>query len=603
MAQPPARWPLYAAAALTTVAVALAVAAWSMPGPAARVATRLDVVTPSTSDPGSFALSPDGRELVFSADVAGGVPQLWLRSFDQRTPKPLAGTEEGIEPFWAPNQRAVAFFAAGRLKRLDLETGVVQVLGPTPAPRGGAWNGDGVIVFAPNTTAGLFRMSANGGPSSELTHLQKGQYSHRWPHFLADGKRLIFSTFLGQRDMRGVFLTSLDGMEPRRILTGDEIGDAAPLYAPPDLILTLRQGVLMARHFDADRGFAAVEPVPVAEGVGNDSALFRPAVSVSANGVLAHRTTGTERRQLDWVDRAGHLLAHVGPSDDNGLAYPTLSPDNQRIAVSRAAMDGNADIWIVDVRRGTFTRVTSDPANDLAPLWSPDGNWIAFRTSRIGSFDLYLKSLQGSDGAETPFVADGRTKTALDWTPDSKTLLYGTLDPQSGADLWAVDITGGRKPYPILRSQFDEMDAHLSPDGRWIAYRSNESGAFEIYVRPFTPEGRSQVVQLISTGGGAQPRWNPNGKELFYVAPDGQLMGAPLEISADHQSVASGTPVALFTTHLASGTFITTAGTAARAQYDVARDGRFLLNTAAQGYVPPPISIVLNWDALLPKRR
>ena len=275
-----------------------------------------------------------------------------------------------------------------------------------------------------------------------------------------------------------MFLTSTGGTEPRRILAADEIGDAAPLYAAPGVILTLRQGVLMARRFDADSGFAAEEPVPVAEGVGNDSAMFRPAVSVSAAGVLAHRTTGIERRQLDWVDRGGHLLGHVGPSDDNGLAYPTLSPDGQRIAVSRAAMDGNADIWIIDARRGTLTRMTSDPANDLAPLWSPDGKWMVFRTSRAGGFDLYLKLLLGSDDAETPLVADGRTKTALDWTPDSRTLLFGSLNPQSGADLWAVDIAGDRKPYPILRTQFDEMDAHLSPDGRWIAYRSNESGAF-----------------------------------------------------------------------------------------------------------------------------
>jgi Tol biopolymer transport system component len=599
---PAARWPLYLGCGVAIALLAGVTGAWLPRRGAPRIVTRLDIATPPTSEPGSFAVSPDGRQIAFSADAGGGVLQLWLRSLDQRAAKPLAGTEEGIEPFWAPNGHSIAFFAMGRLKRLDVDTGVVQTLAAAPAPRGGTWNADGMIVFAPNTTAGLYRIAADGSGARELTHLRPGQYSHRWPHFLADGRRLVFSTFLGQRDTRGLFLTSLEGVEPRRILSGDEIGDAAPLYAAPGVLLTLRQGVLLARPFDPDRGVDAAEPVAVAESVGNDSAMFRAAVSASVNGVLVHRTTGMERRQLEWVDRAGHVLGHLGPTDDNGLAYPALSWDEQRVAVSRAA-DGNADIWFLDVKRGTFTRATSDPANDLAPLWSPDGKWLVFRSSRAGSFDLYLKSMTGTDAAETPLVADNRTKTALDWTPDGRTLLFGALDPQNGADLWAIDVVGDRKPYPVLRTPFDEMDAHISPDGRWMAYRSNESGRFEIYVRPFVPEGRTQSVQLISTAGGAQPCWSRTGKELFYLSPDGQMMAVPMEVSADRQSIVSGTPAALFPTHVASGTYITTAGTAARAQYNVSYDGRFLINAAAQEYVPPPISIVLNWDALLPTRR
>ncbi|HXG89474.1 MAG TPA: protein kinase [Vicinamibacterales bacterium] len=594
---PRGRW-LMGWAMLATIAfLVLAGARWLRPPPpSARTVSRLDVLTPSTPDPTVFAVSPDGRQIVFTAQAQGDVWRLWIRSLDQPTARPVSGTEDGTQPFWSPDGRGFGFFASGHLKRLDIATGLVQTLANAGAPRGGTWSRQGVIVFAPGATSGLMRITASGGQPSPVTKLLPKQYTHRWPQFLPDGNRFLFSTFLGPPETRGLFVASLDAGEPRRLLSGDEIGDSAPLYAPSGVLLTVGRGVLFARRFDPEHLVVTGEPEPIAHGVASENAMFRAAMSVSANGVLVHRGGGAEQRQLVWMDRTGRVLGRVGPPDDRGLAYPSLSRDGRRVVVSRA-IDSGSDIWLLDVNRGAFSRLTSDPGNDIGPLWSPDGAQIVFRSSRTGSFDLFVKTLSGA-AEERPLVVDGRMKAPMDWSADGGVVLYVVLDPVTGADLWAAPVVGERKPYPVLDTSFDEMDAHFSPDGRWIVYRSNESGRFEIYIRPFPGPGGSQ---LVSTAGGQYPRWHPNGQELFYVAPDGQMMSVPLDLSANRQSIASRSPVALFPIHLASGSYITSAGSAGRAQYDIAHDGRFLINVAVEGYVPPPLSIVLNWDALLKK--
>lgn len=586
------------AAAATVAALLLAALRWLVPpAPPERVVTRLDVASAPTSEPGSFALSPDGRQLVFAGNSSTGVQQLWLRSMDQTTARQLAGTDDAIQPFWAPEGRSIGFFAGGRLKRLDLGTGLIQILAVAPAARGGTWSRGDVIVYAPGTATGLMRISAApGGQASPITQKLPGQYSNRWPQFLPDGRRFLFSTFLGQPESRGLYLASLDGGAPRRLLTADEAGSFAPLYAPPGFLLMVRQSVLLARRFDPDHPEANAEALPIADKLGADAATFRASVSVSMNGVLAHRTGGIERRQLVWMDRSGRVLGHVGAPDDDALSYPSLSPDGRHVAVSRV-VDGNGDLWIVDVARGTQRRFSTDPSPDLAPLWSPDGSQIAFRSARPGSFDLFIKSTTGPDD-EQKVAVDGNLKSWLDWSSDGRTILYVSLDPVTAADVWAYPIGGDRKPFPVLRTPFDEVDAHFSPDGRWIVYRSNESGPYEIYVRPFPGPGTNQ---LVSTKGGQQPRWGRDGKEVFYLSPGGQMMAAAVKVSSDGRSITSGAPVALFPVRIASGTYVSTAGAAGRAQYDIARDGRFLLNVGVDDYAQPPISVVLNWDALMKK--
>jgi Tol biopolymer transport system component len=584
-------------AAVVAIALLTAGVRALLPASPARIVTTLDVTTASASDTGDFALSPDGREIVFAARAAGEIERLWLRSMDHTEARQLSDTDDATQPFWSPDMKAIGFFADGHLKKLDLATGAVQTLASAGVPRGGCWTLGDAIVYAPSSTMGLFKVPAGGGQPVAVTHLVPQQYSHRWPQCLADGRHILFSAFLGQSDTRGLFIASLDGGEAKRLLDAAEIGNIAPVYAS-GILLTVRQSVLFARRFDPEHPERIGKPQAIADSVGSDNAKFRPTLSPSDNGVLAYRTANVERRQLVWMDRAGRVLSTVGPPDDTGLAYPALAPDRRHAAVNRA-LDGTSNIWLVDLSRGTFSRLTYGTSNEISPVWSPKGDSLAFRSARLGNYDLFLKPLTGADAEETAIVVDNRSsKAPLDWSPVDDTLLYVSQSQETGADIWAVPMTGERKPYPVLHSQYDEMDAHFSPDGHWIIYNSNESGRFEVYVRGFRDAGPSQMV---STAGGRYPHWNPNGKELFYISFGGHMMSVPITMSADHKSLTPGTPVDLFPVRLATGSFITTASVISRAQYDVAADGRFLVNVAVEGYTPPPISIVLNWDALLKK--
>jgi serine/threonine protein kinase len=555
------------------------------------ILTRLDVVTPSMAvDPTDFVLSPDGRQLAFVAR-SEGTTKLWIRSFDQTTAQSLAGTEDSSYPFWAPDGRALGFFAGGKLKRIDLPGGAPQVLAEAPIGRGGAWGRDGLILFSPSTTTGLVRVPATGGEPIIVTRLAAGQGSHRWPQFLPDGRRFIFLASLGRAETRGVFVGSVDGGEPTRVL---EAATAA-IYAPPDTLLVVRQGVLMALRFDQTHSRVTGDPIPVAQGVGLNEPLQHSAFSASGE-VLAHRTGGVSPRQLMWIDRTGKVIGTVGRPDEAALTYPALSPDGQRVAVTRV-VDQNNDVWLIEVGRGISSRFTFDTSLELAPLWSPDGRRLVFRSGRNGVYDLFEKNASGA-GDEQPLLVTPETKVPQDWSPDGRLLLYVTQNPKTGSDLWALPMVGERKPFPVLVTSFEEADAQFSPDGRWLAYESNQSGRAEIYVRPFQgPAGPSQ----ISSAGGTQPRWRRDGKELFYISPDGHLMATPLALASDGQTLQVGAPIALFTARLATGGNIIASGGLQRPQYAVAPDGRFLMNVAVDEPVMQPITIVQNWNVLLKK--
>jgi Tol biopolymer transport system component len=552
--------------------------------------TRFEIATPPTSDPTSFALSPDGRQLAFVATTEGA-PRLWVRPLDQVTAQTLAGTEGASHPFWAPDGRAVGFFAGGKLKRIDLAGGTSQVLADAPAERGGTWNRDGVIVFAPAAFGPLMRVSSTGGAPVAVSRFTAGQGSHRWPQFLPDGRRFLFFMGFGTSATRGVFVGSLEGGEPTRVLEAE----TAATYAPPGSLLLVRQGVLVALGFDPTSGVVSGEPILVAQGVGSDPGIARGTFAVSATGVLAHRIGGPERRQLLWVDRAGRVRGTVGPPDENALGNPEISPDGRRVAVQRSVQ--GIDVWLIELGRGVPSRFTFDASADGEPLWSPDGRRVAFRSARSGVMDLFEKPASGA-ADEQALLATAEPKTPLAWSPDGRVLLYVTQDPKTGADLWALPVgesKGDSKPFPVVQTAFDEAAGQFSPDGRWLAYQSNESGPVEVYVQPFPgPGGKSQV----SMAGGNQPRWRPDGKELFYVAPDGLLMAVSIEVGAD-KTLETGAPVPLFATRLASGSGIT--GVVTKPQYAVAPDGRFLMNVAVEEATGSPITVVLNWDAELKK--
>jgi len=584
-------WVLGVAAVVTIGALAIPATLYFRSAAPERLVTRLDIVTPPTGDAFSFALSPDGRQLAFVANGEKG-SQLWLRRFDQPTAQPLAGTEGTASAFWAPDSRAIGFYAEGKLKRLDVAGGAPQVLADAPQARGGTWNRDGVIVFAPSGTSALVRVAATGGIPVPVTHLAAGQFSHRWPQFLPDGRRFLFLMALGQVQTHGVYVASLDGGEPTRVLPAE----TSAVYAPPGYLLHVSQGVLVAQSFDEARATVVGESIPVAQAVGENDGAQRSAFSVSATGVLAHRAGAAGRRQLVWVDRTGKMLGAVGSPDEAVPANLALAPDGQRVAVNRT-VQGNLDVWLIDLARSIASRFTFDATPDTRPVWSPDGRQVVFLSTRSGPGDLFAKSASGA-GDEQPLLVSPQIKAALDWSPDGRVLLYSAQDPKTASDLWVLPMTGERKPFPVVQTSFDEIEGQFSPDAQWLAYASNESGRYEIYIQPFPePGGKWQ----ISTAGGSQPRWRRDGRELFYVASDGRLMAVPVRVAPNSRAVDVGAPVALFPTRLAGGANIAQAGPLARAQYVVAADGRFLMIVAGDEAVTSPITIVQNWDAALQK--
>ncbi len=586
---PVGRWAWMTALAVASVAIlALAIPAALYFRRAApdRSVTRLELATPPTSSSVSLALSPDGRQIAFVA-TGEGAPKLWVRRFDQASATALSGTNGATYPFWAPDGRAIGFFADGKVKRVDLSGGLPQTLADAPIGRGGTWSTAGVILFAPTANSGLVRIPDTGGTPAALTALNAGENSHRWPQFLPDGRHFLFRVAVGRLETRGTFVGSLEGGTPTRVLQDE----TAAVFAPPDLLLVVRQGVLVALPFDPVRAVVSGEPVPVAQNVGADITIERPAFTVSATGVLAHRSGGVQRRQLVWMDRAGRLLGTMGSPDDAAMANPALAPDGQRVTLQRS-FQGNNDIWLLDAR-GVLSRFTFDSNTDYTPVWSADGQRLVFRSNRNGNYDLFEKAAS-SAADERPLLVTAENKAPQDWSPDGRTVLYTVLGQKTRIDLWAVRLDGDKKSFPVLQTAFDELDAQFSPDGHWIAYESNQSGRSEIFVRPFP---QSLGEWQVSSGGGSQPRWRADGKELYYVARDGHLMAVPIVAAADGQVLTPGAPVLLFAVRLASGTGVSPGTYSSRPQYAVSRDGRFLVNVAVDAEATPPISIVLNWDA------
>jgi len=552
--------------------------------------TRFEIPTPPTSDPVSFALSADGRQLAFVA-TAQGAPRLWVRPLDQVAAQPIAGTEGASYPFWAPDGRTIGFFADNKLKRIDLGSGGPQVLADVSGGRGGTWNRDGVILFGTSGHLPLMRVMGTGGTPLAATRLAPGEGNHRWPQFLPDGRHFLFFGGSGTPDTRVMYVGTLDGGEPKRVLAAE----SAAIYAPPGALLRVHQGALLAQQFDPERAAVRGDSILVAQGVGVDDGSYRGAFAVSATGVLAHRAARGERRQLTWVDREGIVQGTVGPPDENALSSPELAPDGRRVAVHRTVQT-NTDVWLIDIGRDAPIRFTFDARLDVLPAWSPDGLRVVFASLRNGVNELFEKSAS-SAGDEQPLLVTGEPKTPLEWSPDGKFLLYATQNQKTGSDLWALPMGGDRKPFPVVQTSFDEMGGQFSPDGRWVAYESNESSVVQIYVRPFQgPGGPWQV----STAGGTQPRWRLDGRELFFVAPDARLMAVPIAVGADRHTLDVGTPLPLFRTRLASGANIPV-GRESRSQYAVSADGRFLMNMAVEGATAAPITVVLNWEAALKK--
>ena len=573
------------AAAGIVAAVALAVglgASYFRRAPTETRAVRLFINPPEKSSFGSFAVSPDGFRLVFVATDPSGKNLLWVRPLESIGAQPLSGTEEATDPFWSPDSRFIGFFAGGKLKRIEATGGPVRTLCSAAVPRGASWNRDGVIIFAPTPNDPLYRISAEGGEPTTLTKLDptRQEASHRWPYFLPDGHHFLYSV-LGGPQSQGIYVASVDANESRRLL---DVRDSVVAYADPGYLLFRREASLFAQAFDDKKLQLSGHAFPIAEQVGFEASTFQTYFSVSQTGVLAYNSGNYGQTQLNWVDRSGKELGSIG-QPSNYYIRPWVSPDGKRIAVDGPDLQGNRDIWLIDLVSGNPTRFTFDASTELFPVWSWDGSRIVFASDREGPRHLYVKNATGA-GKEELLLKSDANKIPMDWSPDGRFILYVVIDPKTKIDLWLLPLFGDQKPFPFLQTEASERQARFSPNGRWIAYVSDESGTNEIYVQPFPASGGKWQV---STNGGYHMAWAHNGKELFYISNDKKMMA--VEIKGEGATFERGTPKALFDRRIAS--FNTPLG-----QFAVsADDQKFIVANSVAENSSAPITVVLNWTA------
>jgi Tol biopolymer transport system component len=557
---------LWVAATLVLVSALALSLVYARSAPDDRPEMRLEIGTPPGADLSGFAISPDGRALVYQATVEGK-SQLWLRRLDSETPQPLAGTDGGVRPFWSADNASVGFFADGQLKRIDIAGGLVQTLADAPLTNGGAWGPDGTILFTQSSVEPLYRVPAKGGKAVPATEVEAPHLGHRNPNFLPDGRRFLFFAF-GPPESQGIYAGSLDSPDVRRVLEAE----SAPVFAPPDYLVFARQGAVLAQRLNMESLQPIGDPTPMARQVATPrGTVASVALSAAATGTVAYRASAG-KRQLRWVDRAGRQIGLLGGPDSAQPADGRVSPDGRTVALIRM-VSGNNDVWLLETARDARQKFTSSQAREFDTVWSPDGSRIVFGSTRKGVVDLYERSLGG--GTETPLLESPESKNVYDWSSDGQWILFAIQSPKTARDLWALPMMGKKKPVVLAQTMAEEREARFSPNARWIAYQSNESGRFEIYVQPFPGPGiRSQ----ISTGGGASPKWDRDGRRLFFLDPSNRVMSVSVETNGP--KAEAGTPVALFS--LPPG-----------ATYETTDGQRFLINEIVKD--PSPITVLLNW--------
>jgi serine/threonine protein kinase len=544
-----------------------------------------DKVAPSFSR--TFAVSPDGRLLVFAATGSDGVQRLWLRPLSSLEARPLYGTESSrLSPFfWSPDSRFIALDAEGTLKKIDVAGGPPQTICDlSRVAIGGSWNRDGLIIFG--TPGGVVRVSAAGGNVSPVTKTNPagGEERHAFPTFLPDGRHFLYLFRSSGPEKSGVYVGSLDAKPEEQKLKQLVTTESGFVYVPsqgsdPGWLLFLRDQTLMTQRFDDRRLELVGEPLPVADRVGSYS-LFG-FFSASTNGVLIFRPNPAS--QMIWVDRTGRELSRIGEPGE----YPTfdLSRDARQLVVTKALPNGQQNLWVMDLLRGSETRLTLNNERHTDPRWSPDGRQVIFTSSRDPSRGPYQVSLPSSDPVQV-FKFSGTSFALDDWSLDGRHLLY---HDGGHSELWALPLSGDRKPMLVTRSLSGTPDqAGFSPDGRWIAYNTNESGRYEVKVVPFPPTGDKWQ---ISAAGGVQPTWSGDGRELYFLAPDATLMAVDIRTGAKFEW---GVPHPLFKAPLNVNQVME--------QYAPAPDGkRFLLVAPASEISSAQFNVVLNWTSLSKK--
>jgi eukaryotic-like serine/threonine-protein kinase len=502
----------------------------------------------------------------------------------------LAGTDNAQDPFWSADSRWIGFDAEGTLKRISATGGAVQVVCQTSDFRGGTWGPDDTILFA-TMQYRIRRVAAQGGSPIPASILEPQGVSYRYPQFLPDGRHYLYSN-IGTADQSGVYVGSIDDNDKKLVIRMN----TTAVYAPPGYLLFADGETLFGQAFDAKRREVGGQPFLVAEHVGRSSAS-RSAISASRTGAIAYAGTLAESGRLTWLDRRGKALNSLG--QEGYYSDFRLSPDEKSLAASLVdPRTGTVEVWMTDIARGGTTRFTNTRGGLLSAsaIWSPDGTRVAFRTNRITSNEFYQRSANGG-GNEDPLMTQETLHTSQiqsgnvvdsDWSPDGRHILFSVPAPASGIDLWLLPLTGDRKPVKFLASPSDELHGNFSPDGRFVAYTSNESGKFEVYVQTFP---LSDLKKQVSISGGYEPRWRADGREIYYLSEDRKLMAVSVGPGSSF-----GLPQTLFQTRVAAGV------SANRTHYVPSRDGqRFLVNTQTSDPAPTPITVVLNWTAGLKK--
>jgi eukaryotic-like serine/threonine-protein kinase len=529
------------------------------------------------------SVSPDGRYIAFVGKSEGKY-LLFVRPLDGLESRPLQGTEDALYPFWSPDSQFIGFGAGGKVKKVSVSGGYPETLCELPGTqlfRGGTWNSAGVLLFA-CASGPLHRIPASGGRPVAVTAIDQNRQegTHIFPSFLPDGRHFLFTVRSTRPENTGVYIGALDSGERKRVVRG--IANA--VFADPGLLLFGREGGLLAQRFNPDRLEAEGDPVIIVQQGVSSTGSRMASFAVSKTNLLVYRS-GIESYStpMIWVGRDGGQI---------GAAYaafgqPAVSPDGNLIAAVRIQEELNStDIWLIDTSRGVDEPLTRHPAWDQHPVWSSDGKRIAFASEREGHSQLFQMRIDGSR-REEQLLDSTTTIRSTDWSPDARFIIYRRDDPRTNTDLWALPLFGDRKPFPIADSEFGEAQGKVSPDGRWIAYSSDESGQPEIYVQAFpSRSGRRKV----SISGGSDPRWRRNGKELFYVGADGKMMAVPSKLG---EECSFGTPVALFDAKISNPIRESTL-------YDVSADGqRFVLKQPYDS--PSQLNVIFNWTSLLKK--
>ena len=591
----PHRMPLLPWLAAALALVAVAAGTWFVarrPQPTTRMQFALAV--PDEMSISHMALSRDGSMLVFvSPEENSALPMLYMQRIGSSSVTLLPGTQNASYPFWSPDGAYVGFFANGKLVKMAISGGPPQVLATALAGRGGSWGSNSVIIYSPDANSPLQRVNADGTGMAPVTQgiRTKEDQTHRWPLFLPDGNHFLFwaGNFGNLKDDRssGIYVSSLEGKDRKLVaLCHSSFGyDAHNLYYADE------QRQLVSATFDASAGTVSGSTTVVANVVGFQPSTYWSAFAIAQNGTLIYNTdVGAAQSVLTWMDRSGKELSHIG--DPAIMDNPTLSPDGSRVALDISDLKANnVDIWIESITGAGNSRFTFDPSEEVVAVWSRDGSMLAYRLGAASGASLYLKSATGLERERKRFTIPPSSMDDLfpnSWSLDDQQILC-TRQTASGDHLELLSVAGG-EPTRFLSSKGSETNGQISPDGKWVAYASDESGNWEIYVTSFpSAAGKWQV----SRGGGTEPRWRGDGKEIFYIAPSGTLMAVPVN---GETTFATGTPAPLFQIHGRAPISSTDVFT-----YDVAKDGkRFLVNRYVKPEHVPPLTILLNTPARNP---